>query len=450
MNTDEYIKLAKHLDSIGAYSAADVTEKNMVKTAADEPQRDVSLQGQEPGGGGFVRRTTDRSMISLMKLFKNPEDNIGESFKALNSYLAYASGVGFTEFANKLKEAKKELLDVAKRMLGRGSAAYTPPTGTIPAIMTALARASNVDAQGNFLDWSQSQAQIYVGNTRYYNYIYFLREAEVEITKKANPNFTPGGIANTPTAITARRPRGGAPSLTPASPSSAAASAAASAASIGSAGIFPGGSSSPGRPSPPTRSVMPGTPINEILATLVAKKLKTIDSSVSDSDIFKSLRPEQNLAGYKFIGDDPTRINDFKAAIDATRYSAAKKVKLKKLLDKKIDDARNMAIQNSVSSTNTDAPSTEPSPIASNEAPLSDYPSERTGNLAELDVLIKDLENKALSPDRKSFKNVFNVDFRRISETFNRLRPNMKPSVASIYDNKLQRLELEFVKALDE
>lgn len=56
MNTDEYIKLAKHLDSIGAYSAADVTEKNMVKTAADEPQRDVSLQGQEPGGGGFFAK----------------------------------------------------------------------------------------------------------------------------------------------------------------------------------------------------------------------------------------------------------------------------------------------------------------------------------------------------------------------------------------------------------
>lgn len=446
MNTDEYIKLAKHLDSIGAYSAADVTEKNMVKTAADEPQRDVALQGQEPAGGGFWQRTLDRSMISLTK-YKNREDFIDESFKALNSYISYASSAGFTQFANKLKEAKKELLVVAKRLLGRGSTAYAPPAGTLPNVMRALSTATNVDAQGNFLDWSQSQAQIYVGNTRYYNYIYFLREAEIEITKKANPNFTPGGIANTPTAITARRPRGGAPSLAPASPSSA----ASSSSTIGSAGTYPGGSTSaPVSPAPPTRSVMPGTPINEILATIVYKKLKTIDGSVSDSDIFKSLRPEQNLAGYKFIGDDPTRIADFKAAIDATRYSAAKKVKLKKLLDKKIDDARNMAITSSTTSTQNETPSTQPSPVASNEAPLSDYPSERTGNLAELDELIKALENKAISPDRRSFKNVFNSDFRRISETFDRLRPNMQPSTVSIYENKLRRLELEFVKALDE
>ena len=445
MNTDEYIKLAKHLDSIGAYSAADVTEKNMVKTAADEPQRDVSLQGQEPGGGGFVRRTTDRSMISLMKLFKNPEDNIGESFKALNSYLAYASGVGFTEFANKLKEAKKELLDVAKRMLGRGSAAYTPPTGTTPAIMTALARASNVDAQGNFLDWSQSQAQIYVGNTRYYNYIYYLREAEVAITKKANPNFTPGGIANTPVAITARSPRGGAPATT--APATTAPAAAAS--SIGSAGTFPGGlSSTPGRTAP-TRSVMPGTPINEALAKIVFTKLKSMDSTVADSDVHKSLRPEQNLAGYKFIGDDPSRIADFKAAIDAARYSPAKKVKLKKLLDQKIEDARNMAIQNSVNPP-TSEPSAQPSTITTNEAPLSEFPSERTGNLTELDSLIAELERKASAPDKSLFVNSFNSDFRLISETFNRLRPNMNPSTAAIYDNKLNRLELVFVRAVNE
>jgi hypothetical protein len=450
MNTDEYIKLAKHLDSIGAYSAADVTEKNMVKTAADEPQRDVSLQGQEPGGGfgNSFRRTLDRSMISLTK-FKDREEYIDESFKALNSYLAYAAGVGFTGFANKLKEAKKELLVVAKRMLGRGSTAYTPPTGTTPAIMTALARASNVDAQGNFLDWSQSQAQIYVGNTKYYNYIYYLREAEVEITKKANPNFTPGGIANTPVAITARRPRGGAPALpSPASP------AAAAAAAIGSAGTYPGGSASstPAR-TPPTRSVMPGTPINEALAKIVFTKLKSMDSTVTDSDVHKSLRPEQNLAGYKFIGDDPSRIAEFKAAIDATRYSAAKKQKLKKLLDKKIEDARNMAIQtatNPPAAETTSGPTSQPSTATTTDAPLSEFPSERTGNVAELDLLISDLERKATLPDKNLFKNSFNTDFRLISETFNRLRPNMKQSTAAIYDNKLTRLELAFVRAINE
>jgi len=446
MNTDEYIKLAKHLDSIGAYSAADVTEKNMVKTAADEPQRDVSLQGQEPRGGGFWQRTFDRSMISLTK-FKDREEYIDESFKALNSYLAYATGVGFTGFANKLKEAKKELLVVAKRMLGRGSTAYTPPTVTTPAIMTALARASNVDAQGNFLDWSQSQAQIYVGNTRYYNYIYYLREAEVEITKKANPNFTPGGIANTPVAITARRPRGGAPA--PPSPASPAAAAA-----IGSAGTYPGGSASstPAR-TPPTRSVMPGTPINEALAKIVFTKLKSLDSTVADADVHKSLRPEQNLSGYKFIGDDPSRIADFKAAIDATRYSAAKKEKLKKLLDKKIEDARNMAIQTSTNppaSETTSGPTSQPSTPTTADAPLSEFPSERTGNVAELDLLIAELERKASLPDKSLFKNSFNADFRLISETFNRLRPNMKQTTAAIYDNKLTRLELAFVRAVND
>jgi hypothetical protein len=441
MNTDEYIKLAKHLDSIGAYSAADVTEKNMVKTAADEPQRDVSLQGQEPGGGGFFRRTLDRSMISLTK-FKDREEYIDESFKALNSYLSYASSVGFTDFSNKLKKAKKELLVVAKQMLGRGSTTYTPPVGTLPNIMTALSRATNVDAQGNFLDWSQSQAQIYVGNTRYYNYIYYLREAEVAITKKANPNFSPGGIANTPVAITARRPRGGAPATT-------APAAAAAASSIGSAGTFPGGSSStPGRTAP-TRSVMPGTPINEALAKIVFTKLKSMDSTVADADVHKSLRPEQNLAGYKFIGDDPSRIADFKAAIDAARYSPAKKVKLKKLLDQKIEDARNMAIQNSVNPP-TSEPSAQPSTITTNEAPLSEYPSERTGNLTELDSLIAELERKASATDKSLFVNSFNSDFRLISETFNRLRPNMNPSTAAIYDNKLNRLELVFVRAVNE
>ena len=442
MNTDEYIKLAKHLDSIGAYSAADVTEKNMVKTAADEPQRDVSLQGQEPSGGGFLRRTLDRSMISLTK-FKDREEFIDESFKALNSYLAYASSVGFTDFSKKLKEAKKELLVVAKQMLGRGSATYTPPAGTLPNVMTALSRATNVDAQGNFLDWSQSQAQIYVGNRRYYNYIYFLREAEVAITKKANPNFTPGGIANTPVAITARRPRGGAPATT------APAAAAAAASSIGSAGTFPGGSSSSPARTPPSRSVMPGTPINESLAKIVFTKLKSMDSTVTDSDVHKSLRPEQNLAGYKFIGDDPSRIADFKAAIDATRYSPAKKIKLKKLLDQKIDDARNMAIQNSVNPPASE-PSAQPSTLTTNEAPLSDYPSERTGNLNELDSLIAELERKASASDKSLFVNSFNSDFRLISETFNRLRPNMNPSTAAIYDNKLDRLELVFVRAVNE
>jgi hypothetical protein len=37
-----------------------------------------------------------------------------------------------------------------------------------------------------------------------------------------------------------------------------------------------------------------------------------------------------------------------------------------------------------------------------------------------------------------------------ISETFNRLRPNMNPSTAAIYDNKLDRLELVFVRAVNE
>ena len=447
MNTDEYIKLAKHLDSIGAYSAADVTEKNMVKTAADEPQRDVSLQGQEPSGGGFLRRTFDRSMISLTK-FKDREEFIDESFKALNSYLSYASSVGFTDFSNKLKEAKKELLVVAKQMLGRGSTTYTPPVGTLPNVMTALSSATNVDAQGNFLDWSQSQAQIYVGNRRYYNYIYYLREAEVAITKKANPNFTPGGIANTPVAITARRPRGGAPATT-APATTAPAAAAGAASSIGSAGTFPGGSSSSPARTPPSRSVMPGTPINEALAKIVFTKLKSMDSTVSDADVHKSLRPELNLAGYKFIGDDPSRIADFKTAIDATRYSPAKKVKLKKLLDQKIEDARNMAIQNSVNPPASE-PSTQPSTVTTNEAPLSEYPSERTGNLNDLDLLIAELERKASASDKSLFVNSFNSDFRLISETFNRLRPNMNPSTAAIYDNKLDRLELVFVRAVNE
>jgi hypothetical protein len=234
----------------------------------------------------------------------------------------------------------------------------------------------------------------------------------------------------------------------PASP--AAAAAAAAAAAIGSAGTYPGGSASstPAR-TPPTRSVMPGTPINEALAKIVFTKLKNMDSTVADSDVHKSLRPEQNLAGYKFIGDDPSRIAEFKAAIDATRYSAAKKEKLKKLLDKKIDDARNMAIQNSTNPPESES-STQPSTITTNEAPLSEYPSERTGNLNELDALIADLETKASAPDKSLFKNSFNSDFRLISETFNRLRTNMNQSTAAIYDNKLTRLELAFVRAVSE
>lgn len=445
MNIEEYLKLAQHLDKIGAYTAADITEKNMVKTAADEPQRDTALQGKEPGGGigGFFQRTLDRSSISLTK-YKNREEFIDESFRALNSYIAYASSVGFTAFENKLKQAKKELIVVAKAALGRGSTTYVPPVGTTPSINTALRRATNIDAQANFLDWSQSQAQIYVGNVKYYNYIYYLREAEVEITKKADPNFVPKGIANTPTAITARLPRGGAPaSPAPASPSPGSGS---------SLGPTTGTTGSGGRPSPPRTSVMPGTPINEALARIVFKELKSFNSSASDSDIFKSLRPEQNLSGYKFIGDDPSRIDTIKAAIDATRYSAAKKQKLKVLFEKKLNDAREMAVTQAVTENASGSETTEsqPSPFATTEAPISQYPSENTGNLAELDRLISDLEAKATGSDRALFKRTFNADYRVISETFNRLRKNMSPSTASIYDNKLQRLQLAFVGAINE
>ena len=92
----------------------------------------------------------------------------------------------------------------------------------------------------------------------------------------------------------------------------------------------------------------------------------------------------------------------------------------------------------------------QPSTFTTNEAPLSDFPSERTGNVTELDALIADLERKASAPDKSLFKNSFNSDFRLISETFNRLRTNMNPSVAATYDNKLKRLELVFIRAISE
>ena len=443
MNIEEYLKLAQHLDKIGAYTAADITEKNMVKTAADEPQRDKALQGQEPASGGFfggLLRARDRASISLTK-FKNREEFIDESFKALNSYLGYAASVGFTDFANKLLEAKKELLVVAKQSLGRGSASYTPPTAVLPDIVRQLARASNVEAQGNFLDWSQSQAQIYVGNNRYYNYIYYLREAEVEITKKANPNFIPGGIANTPTSITARRPRGGAPPPPP---------AAAAAAAIGSAGIYPGGTSSSSGRTPPTRSIRPGTATNEDLARIVFTKLRNMDPTKEDIDIHKSLTPEEKLSGYNFIGSDQRKIAEIKAAIDATRYSPAKKQKMKKLLDQKIEDARNMAIESATNPAISEPTSTvQPTSSTSNTPPLSEYPSERTGDLRELNTLISDMERKASSTDKTLFVNSYNADARLVHETFDRLRSNMNPSTISRYEHRLSRLELVFVREVN-
>jgi hypothetical protein len=431
MNTNEYIKLAKHLDSIGAFSAADLFEQSMIKTAAgDEPQRDVNLQGQEPtsffSGLENLGRTTN---IGLGKLFgASREAYIDNSFKNLNSFLRYSRANSLSKFEKKLIEANAEINKVGKAKLNR---TWRAPTGTDSKLSSFLAarNLTQEDARREFLNWSQAESQIYTGNREYYPYLKKLREAEVLLV-----NPSPASLVSSPASST--------------SPSSASGSV------LGPAGTFPGGGSggttAPSRRTPPTRSVMPGTPINEALATIVFKQLKNINPSTNDSDVFKSLRPEQNLSGYKFIGDDPTRISDIKSAIDATRYSAAKKQKLKDLLDKKISDAREMAVTQAVQENTNGTETNGPGPNTTNEAPISEYPSENTGNSDELDRLIADLERKATGSDRTLFRNSFNSDFRKISETFNRLRTNMNPSKAAIYDNKLERLQLAFIGAINE
>ena len=327
MNTDEYIKLAKHLDSIGAYSAADVTEKNMVKTAADEPQRDVSLQGQEPST--FLSRLEDlgrTTNIGLGKLFGAARERyIDVSFTNMNSFIRFARANSLTKFEKKLLEAFAELEKVGKVKLSR---TWSAPTRTDPKLSSFLAvpNLTQEDSRREFLNWSQAEAQIYTGYREYYPYLKKLREAEVLIVN--------------PSRATSVSP---APSSSP---------SASSGSVLGPAGTFPGGGSggatAPSRRTPPIRSIMPGTPINEALALIVFKKLKSMNASAADADIHKSLRPEEKLSGYKFIGDDPSRISDIKAAIDATRYSPAKKQKLKQLLDKKIEDAREMAVTQAV------------------------------------------------------------------------------------------------------
>jgi len=431
MNTNEYIKLAKHLDSIGAFSAADLFEQNMIKTAAgDEPQRDVNLQGQEPtsffGGLENLGRTTG---IGFGKLFGGARESyIDGSFRNMNSFLRFSRANSLIKFEKKLVEASAELNKVGKAKLSR---TWRAPVGTDSKLSSFLAKRdlTQEDSKREFLNWSQAESQVYTGNREYYPYLKKLREAEVLLV-----NPSPASLVSSPASST--------------SPSSASGSV------LGPAGTFPGGGSggttAPSRRTPPTRSVMPGTPINEALATIVFKQLKNINPSTNDSDVFKSLRPEQNLSGYKFIGDDPTRISDIKSAIDATRYSAAKKQKLKDLLDKKISDAREMAVTQAVQENTNGTETNVSGPNTINEAPISQYPSENTGNSDELDRLIADLERKAIGSDRTLFRNSFNSDFRKISETFNRLRTNMNPSKAAIYDNKLERLQLAFIGAINE
>lgn len=432
MNTNEYIKIAKHLDSIGAFSAADLFEKNMIKTAAgDEPQRDVNLQGQEPtsffSGLENLGRTTG---IGLGKLFGGARESyIDGSFRNLNSFLRFSRANSLIKFEKKLVEASAELNKVGKAKLSR---TWRAPTGTDSKLSSFLAarNLTQEDSKREFLNWSQAESQVYTGNREYYPYLKKLREAEVLLV-----NPSPASLVSSPASST--------------SPSSASGSSLGP--TVGPTGASAGGTgSSSGRPSPPRTSLMPGTPINEALATIVFKQLKIINPIANDSDIFKSLRPEENLAGYKFIGDDPARISTIKAAIDATRYSAAKKQKLKDLLDKKISDAREMSVTQAVQENANGNGTNGPGPNTTTEAPISQYPSENTGNNDELDRLIAELERKATGTDRTLFRHSFNSDFRKISETFNRLRANMNPSKVAIYDNKLERLQLAFIGAINE
>jgi hypothetical protein len=431
MNTDEYIKLAKHLDSIGAFSAADLFEKNMIKTAAgDEPQRDINLQGQEPST--FFSRLEDlgrTTNIGFGKLFGAARESyIDGSFANMNSFIRFARANSLTKFEKKLLEAFAELEKVGKAKLSRTWSAPTRTDAKLSAFLS-VPNLTQEDSRREFLNWSQAESQTYTGYREYYPYLKKLREAEVLLVN--------------PSRATSVSP---APSSSP---------SASSGSVLGPAGTFPGGGSggatAPSRRTPPTRSIMPGTPINEALALIVFKQLKSINSSAADADIHKSLRPEEKLSGYKFIGDDPSRISDIKAAIDATRYSPAKKQKLKQLLDKKIEDAREMAVTQAVDEA-ANGPETETTtpPNTTTESPISQFPSENTGNVAELDALIAELERKATGSDRTLFRHSFNADFRRISETFNRLRPNMNPSTAAIYDNKLERLQLAFIGAINE
>jgi hypothetical protein len=428
MNIDEYLKLAQHLDAIGAYTAADITEKNMVKTAADEPQRDVNLQGQEPST--FFSRLEDfgrTTGIGFGKFFGTARESyIDGSFKNLNSFLGYSRSNSLPKFEKKLLEAKTELNKVGKAKLSR---TWRAPLGTDSKLSTFLSRRdlTQEDARREFLNWSQAESQTYTGNREYYPYLKKLREAETILVNPssaslisppaARPSPGTGGVLGPTTG-----PSGG------------------------------GSTTSPARRTPPTRSVMPGTPTNEALANIVFKQLKIMNPSANDSDVFMSLRPEENLSGYKFIGDDPARITAIKTAIDATRYSPAKKQKLKDLLDKKISDAREMAVNQAVdqNANGDETTNNTPGPNTTQEAPISPFPSENTGNVSELDRLIAELESKATGADRTLFRHSFNADFRRISETFNRLRPNMDPSKAAIYDNKLNRLQLAFIGAINE
>ena len=131
-------------------------------------------------------------------------------------------------------------------------------------------------------------------------------------------------------------------------------------------------------------------------------------------------------------------------------YQVEKILRETDLLDKKISDAREMAVTQAVQENTNGTETNGPGPNTTNEAPISEYPSENTGNSDELDTLIADLERKATGSDRTLFRNSFNSDFRKISETFNRLRTNMNPSKAAIYDNKLERLQLAFIGAINE
>ena len=428
MNIEEYLKLAQHLDKIGAYTAADITEKNMVKIAADEPQRDINIQGQEPST--FMSRLEDlgrTTNIGFGKLFGTARESyIDGSFRNLNSFLGYSRANSLPKFEKKLLEASAELTKVGKAKLSRS---WRAPSGVDNKLRSFLAARdlTQEDARREFLNWSQAESQVYTGNREYYPYLKKLREAET--------------ILVNPTPAT---------SITPAAASPSPGSGGVLGPRTGPSGGSGGGSGA-SRPAPPRTSVMPGTPINEALSTIVFKELKAINPSADNSEIFKSLRPGENLSGYKFIGDDPARIQTIKDAIDRTRYSPAKKIKLKALLDKKLSDAREMAVTQAVEENANGTQTTDgPSPNTTNEPPVSEYPSENTGNIPELDRLIANLEAKATGPDRTLFRNTFNADFRRISETFNRLRPNMSPSTASIYDNKLDRLQLAFVGAINQ
>ena len=179
MNTNEYIKLAKHLDSIGAFSAADLFEQNMIKTAAgDEPQRDVNLQGQEPtsffGGLENLGRTTG---IGFGKLFGGARESyIDGSFRNLNSFLRFSRASSLIKFEKKLVEASAELNKVGKAKLSR---TWRAPAGTDSKLSSFLAarNLTQEDSKREFLNWSQAESQVYTGNREYYPYLKKLREA---------------------------------------------------------------------------------------------------------------------------------------------------------------------------------------------------------------------------------------------------------------------------------